>query len=161
MAKPNAKKAPKARIVYSQTLGAKMCELIGGGLALKEVCDLPGMPGRTTAYKWLALHDDFANMYARAREERADLVADEVIAIADTDPDPARARVRIDARKWWAAKVNPKKYADKAQTEVVGKVGGPIEFAGSEHDAARRIAFMLGKAVGRVEARTENASVGS
>jgi hypothetical protein len=117
MAKRKAK--PEKRIVYSQTLAAKMCELIGGGLALKEVCELPGMPGRTTAYKWLGLHDEFANMYARAREERADLVADEVIAIADTDPDPARARVRIDARKWWAAKVNPKKYADKGEVNVI------------------------------------------
>ena len=154
------KPKPSKRIVYSLTLAARMGELIGGGLALKEVCDLPGMPGRTTAYKWLALHDDFANIYARAREERADLVADEVITIADTDPDPARARVRIDARKWWAAKVNPKKYADKTQTELTGKDGGPVEVLTSDHDAARRIAFMLGKAVGRVEGRTENASVG-
>jgi phage terminase small subunit len=45
--------------------------------------------------------------------------------------------------------------------EHTGKDGEPIEVVGSEHDAARRIAFMLGKAVGRVEARTENASVGS
>lgn len=161
MAKRKPKPKPEKRIVYSQTLGAKMCELIGGGLSLKEVCELPGMPGRTTAYKWLALHDDFANMYARGREERADLIADEVITIADTDPDPARARVRIDARKWWAAKVNPRKYADKTQTELTGKDGGPVEVLTSDHDAARRIAFMLGKAVGKVEGRTENASVGS
>jgi hypothetical protein len=107
------------RIAYSQALAAKMGELIGGGLTLKEVCDLPGMPSRTTAYKWLGLHGEFANIYARAREERADMVADEVIMIADTEPDPAKARVRIDARKWWAAKVNPKKYADKGEVNVV------------------------------------------
>ena len=35
------------------------------------------------------------------------------MTIADTDPDPNRARVRIDARKWWAAKVNPKKYGER------------------------------------------------
>ena len=118
---PKQKKAetPERRIVYSQMLAAQMCELIGGGLTLKEVCELPKMPGRTTAYKWLAQHDEFANMYARAREERADMVADEVIAIADTEPDPAKARVRIDARKWWAAKVNPKRYADKGEVNVV------------------------------------------
>src|SRR5688572_13977395 len=43
--------------------------------------------------------------------------------------------------------------------EVTGKDGEPIEVVGSEHEAARRIAFMLGKAVGRAEARTENASI--
>jgi hypothetical protein len=145
MAKGKSKPKPEKRIVYSQTLGAKMCELIGGGLSLKEVCELPGMPGRTTAYK---LHDDFANMYARGREERADLIADEVITIADTDPDPARARVRIDARKWWAAKVNPKKYADKAQTEVVGKDGKDLipDKAVTPFDIARYMAFVLEQA---------------
>jgi hypothetical protein len=75
------------------------------------------MPSRTTAYKWLGEHTFFANTYARAREERADLIDDEIVQIADTDPDPNRARVRIDARKWWAAKVNPKKYGDKLTTE--------------------------------------------
>jgi hypothetical protein len=53
----------------------------------------------------------------RAREERADLVADEIITIADTETDPQKARNRIDARKWWAARVNPKKYGDKLVTE--------------------------------------------
>jgi hypothetical protein len=52
-------------------------------------------------------------MYTRAREERADLVADEIITIADTEPDPNKARVMIDARKWWAARVNPKKYGGR------------------------------------------------
>jgi hypothetical protein len=118
--KPKPEKDKEAkRIAYSQALVVRMCEMIGGGLTLKEVCALPDMPGRTTAYKWLAQHDEFANLYARAREERADMVADEVIMIADTEPDPAKARVRIDARKWWAAKVNPKKYADKGEVNVV------------------------------------------
>jgi hypothetical protein len=75
------------------------------------------MPSRRTVYKWLGEHANFMHMYARAREERADLIADEIVTIADTDPDPNRARVRIDARKWWAAKVNPKKYGDKIITE--------------------------------------------
>lgn len=120
MAKRKPKKdKPTKRIAYSQAQAAKIGELIGSGLTLKEVCELPGMPSRTTTYKWLGQHDEFANIYARAREERADMVADEVIAIADTEPDPAKARVRIDARKWWAAKVNPKKYADKGEVNVV------------------------------------------
>jgi hypothetical protein len=95
----------------------ELCEHIADGLSLKEACALPGMPSRTTAYKWLAEYSFFANTYARAREERADLVADEIITIADTEPDPQKARNRIDARKWWAARVNPKAYGDKLTTE--------------------------------------------
>jgi hypothetical protein len=108
---------PEPRIAYSDDLAAKICGHIADGLSLKEVCMLDGMPSRATAYKWLAMHSSFADMYARAREERADLIADEIVTIADNDPDPNRARVRIDARKWWAAKVNPKKYGDKLVTE--------------------------------------------
>jgi hypothetical protein len=113
-------KTPRRRIMYSAALGATICEHIASGRCLKEVCELNGMPGRTTAYKWLEQHGDFADMYARAREKRAEMIADEVITIADTDPDPVRARVRIDARKWWAAKVNPKAYGDKAEVNVTG-----------------------------------------
>lgn len=115
---PNAQRPPpEPRIVYSDDLAAKLCEHVADGLSLKEACELPGMPSRATAYKWLAAHTSFADMYARAREERADLVADEIITIADTEPDPQKARNRIDARKWWAARVNPRQYGDKLITE--------------------------------------------
>ena len=112
---------------YTEKVALQLCELIAGGLALKDVCEIEGMPARTTAYKWLADNEDFAIMYTRAREERAELIADEVITIADTEPDPHKARVRIDARKWWAAKVNPKKYGDKMQ--VGGDADNPIKHA--------------------------------
>lgn len=106
------------RIEYSTDRAAAICELVASGLALKEICLIAGMPTRSTAYKWLAQHTEFSDMYARAREERADLIADEIVTIADTDPDPQIARVRIDARKWWAAKVNPKKYGEKSHVDV-------------------------------------------
>jgi hypothetical protein len=77
------------------------------------------MPSRRTAYKWLGEHVAFMHMYTRAREERADLVADEIITIADTERDPNKAKVMIDARKWWAARVNPRRYGDKVFTETV------------------------------------------
>jgi hypothetical protein len=108
---------PEPRIIYSDELAIALCEHIADGMSLKDACALPAMPSRTTAYKWLAEHTSFANLYARAREERADLIADEIITIADTETCPHKARNRIDARKWWAAKVNPKKYGDKVFNE--------------------------------------------
>jgi terminase small subunit-like protein len=108
---------PEPRITYSDDLAAAICEHVADGLSLKEACALPGMPSRSAAYKWLAAHTSFVDMYTRAREERADLVADEIITIADTETCPHRARNRIDARKWWAARVNPKKYSDRLITE--------------------------------------------
>jgi hypothetical protein len=62
---------------------------------------------------WLALDAEFAAQYARAREEQADYYADEIIEIADTAEDANLARLRIDARKWKASKLRPKKYGEK------------------------------------------------
>ena len=89
-------------------------------------------------------------MYARAREERSHMMADEIIEIADTEPDPNRARVRIDARKWWASKVNKKDYGDRVTAEVSGPDGGPVQTQEiSMTEAARRLAFMLRAAIER------------
>jgi hypothetical protein len=82
----------------------------------------------------------FAEQYARAREEQADGYADEIVAIADEPPqlvtkddgedvevslDSAaiqRQRLRIDARKWVASKLKPKKYGDKVDHKHGGTV---------------------------------------
>lgn len=76
------------------------------------------MPARSSVYLWFAAHPDFSDMYARAREEQADIFADEIVAIADGDGDPNDKRVRIDARKWVAGKLRPKKYGERQTTDV-------------------------------------------
>ena len=58
---------PEPRITYSDDLAAKLCEHVADGMSLKEACELPGMPSRSTTYKWLAEHKNFSDMYARAR----------------------------------------------------------------------------------------------
>ena len=37
-----------------------------------------------------------------------------------------RSRLRVDARKWAASKMAPKKYSDKQQVERAGPDGGPV-----------------------------------
>lgn len=113
--------SPKRRIAYSLKLAIAICEQISDGRTLKEVCAQSGMPKRSAAFAWLSEHPEFAELYARAREERADLIADEIVSIADKERDPNKARVRIDARKWWAAKVNAKKYGDKTSVDLVSE----------------------------------------
>lgn len=66
-------------------------------------------------------------MYVRAREDQADTLADQIVAIADEqaevikedgsafDPDVQRDRLRVEARKWVAAKLKPKKYGEKLE----------------------------------------------
>ncbi len=101
-----------------------ICARVMDGAILADICRDADMPDRRTVYRWFKAHDDFRLMYAHAREARADMIADEVINIADTEPDPNKARVRIDARKWYAAKLNPKRYGDR--TVIAGDPDGAL-----------------------------------
>ncbi len=121
---------PKKKIgrpsVYSQKLAMDICSQISTGNHLNAICKQDNMPTRTTVYKWLETNPTFADMYVRAREERTDLMADEIIDIADqTFEDAAavmKARLRVDTRKWLMAKMSPRKYGDKIQQEITGDV---------------------------------------
>lgn len=115
----------------AETAKAAICELIAQGNSLASICSKNGIPGRTKVYEWLRDDATFANNYVRAREEQADFYADEIIEIADTEEDPNKARVRIDARKWKAARMKPKSYGDKVQ--LTGDGGGPLQVAEIRH----------------------------
>lgn len=87
-------------------------------------------PRMSTQTFYRLLEDESrSKRYARATEMRADKMAEEIIQISDNVggdvvklPDGReivdhavvqRDRLRVDARKWILAKMNPKKYGDK------------------------------------------------
>jgi hypothetical protein len=88
-------------------------------------------------FRWLANNKEFRDQYARAREVQADVLADEILDIADDSSDPAKARVQIDARKWLAGKLRPKVYGDKVSQEITGADGGPVQVTRIELVAPR------------------------
>jgi len=119
--------------LYNLEMAQTICTLIaerdaktGRLRSLRDVCQLPGMPHEWTVYQWLGKHEEFAKLYARAREDRADLLAEEIVQICDEESDPQKARVRMDARKWVAAKWHPKRYSDKVVNELTGADGAPL-----------------------------------
>lgn len=89
------------------------------------------MPTQKTFFEWLEKDEtrELIKQYARAMEQRADVIFEEIIEIADdqggdvqTDEDGKeivnhnqinRARLRVDARKWAVSKMLPKKYGDR------------------------------------------------
>lgn len=130
--------------IFSQELADEICERLADGESLKAICAAPEMPNRSTVFRWLASNKDFCDTYARAREAQADVLADEILVIADdgsndtyeTDDGPrvnqdviARSRLRVDARKWIAAKLKPKVYAERNTTAVEGPNGGPVQLS--------------------------------
>src|SRR6266404_4568495 len=128
---------------YAPALGLAICERLVDGESLRAICNDAEMPARLTVFRWLAAHPDFCNQYARAREAQADALAEEVLAIGDdargdlvVDADGKvttrwenvqRSRLRCDNRKWFCAKVAPKKYGDRVTAELSGPDGRPIE----------------------------------
>ena len=85
--------------------------------------DNPNKPeiNQNTFYEWLRDNKDFGEQYARACEERADFIFDEILEITDeTKFDMVavqQARIQVDARKWILSKMNPKKYGDKIEVD--------------------------------------------
>jgi hypothetical protein len=111
---------------FSAEVAAKLLERIAEGESLRQICAAEDMPGRSTVYQWLCANKEFADQYARAREEQADTLADEITDIADGNDAPDNKRVRIDARKWVAGKLRPKKYGERTAHEHTGPGGGAI-----------------------------------
>ena len=80
-------------------------------------------------WNWLANDQELMRNYLRAKELCVDAYAEEIIEISDDGTRDtyldekgrevvnrdviARAQLRIDARKWYAARLAPKKYGDK------------------------------------------------
>ena len=104
------------------------------GKSLRALCLADGMPSVSTVFRWLADDEIWRDQYAHAREAQADTLADEILDIADDGSNDylgddekyngdavQRSKLRVDARKWIAAKLKPKKYGDKIDVTSAGE----------------------------------------
>lgn len=87
-----------------------------------EACKRHGTTEKTW-FEWVDNDDDLGERYARAKEAQHELMAAEILSIADDRGEDANSRrVRVDSRKWLLSKLMPKKYGDRldlnAQIEV-------------------------------------------
>lgn len=132
---------PRGRpTIFSRALAKEICRRLADGRSLREVCSAGDMPSRETVRQWLGSREAFRTMYASAREHQAEHFVDEIVAIADAEENPARARVRIDARKWAAMILAPKKYGGRAEIRMTGS----IDIAGRLERARRRLRVRAG-----------------
>lgn len=96
---------------------AKVIDLILSGKSLKQTLSEVGL--KPYAFnKRLQSDKAAAAEYARALEIKADLLADEVITIADTAEDSQKARNQIDVRKWVASKLYAQRYGERIDLNV-------------------------------------------
>lgn len=115
-----------------------ICERIGEGATLRNIATGADV-GLGSVMRYCE-QPEHVERYARAMAVRADMMAAEILEIADngandtyidengnkrTDQDViARSRLRVDARKWLAAKMAPKKYGDKIDVDT--KLSGAV-----------------------------------
>lgn len=132
---------PRNKLAYSQEQKDEIFEAICHDVILNKSSFNQAIKKSpitlVTFYDWLKKSDDFKEQYNYARNIRADVLFEEVIEIADEPqegqevtilPDGKRQikqgdmtqhrRLQIDARKWVAAKMSPKKYGDKQEIDL-------------------------------------------
>lgn len=102
---------------------------IAQGHSLSTVLTEPGMPSYTWCKTQIRQDTALQARYHEAQQDRADRLADDLVALADSEPPEhldgpgrhawvAQLRTRVDARKWTASKLRPKVYADRVDVEV-------------------------------------------
>lgn len=146
--KKPVKKAEKAKTAPKLTTAQRL-DAVGIDAICTRIADCKALHVIATEFEmsagslivWL---DKYPEHYARAKAAQADRMAEDILAIADevavtTKYDGedvqivmdstavARNRLRVDARKWLASKMLPKKYGDKVTQEHTGEGGGPVQ----------------------------------
>lgn len=130
---------------FTQEKADYICQELAEGRSLRKICEEDGMPSAGTVCRWLAENEQFQKQYARAREAQADVLFEEILDISDESNTTTkvighgedaeevivydsvavqRNRLRVDARKWMAGKLRPKKYGEKL--ELSGDAENPL-----------------------------------
>jgi hypothetical protein len=137
-------KRPRGRpTIYTQELADKICERLAKGETLKSICRNAGMPDDRTVRIWaLNNYQGFYPRYAISRQLGLDAMADQLLEIADdgsgdyisdghgnkipNNEHINRSRLRVDTRKWYLAKLAPKRYGEKVDLNVGGQAENPV-----------------------------------
>jgi hypothetical protein len=123
--------------LYTEELANEICVRLGLGESLRKICLDERIPSMATVMTWLSRKPDFLEQYTRAREIQAETQFDELIDIVDQPPELSHItdkngelvevkfdssyvqwmKLRVDTRKWTAARMAPKKYGEQKTPE--------------------------------------------
>lgn len=130
---PKPQKKRGRPTLYNQKMADLICERTATNTCgIRKLCRLyPDLPEPETINVWRYKYPIFNTQYAQAKLRQADLLAEECLEISDeayndTMVDEngkelcntefiARSRLRVDTRKWLAAKLLPKQYGKMAE----------------------------------------------
>lgn len=137
--KPEERKKRGRPTLYSQELADLICQRVATStMGLARLCaSHDDLPEKITVNVWRYKYPEFSTQYAQAKLKQADLLAEEMLDIADDgtndwmesfgeDGDTLyklngehvqRSRLRIDTRKFLASKLLPKQYGQHAEED--------------------------------------------
>jgi transposase len=139
--KPEDRKKMGRPTKYNEKVVVKILAHLAQGKSLHRTSKAVDI-SLETIFEWLHKYPDFAERYARAKQESADMMAEEVMDIADDGRNDymeddymkgrspgwsvngeniQRSKLRVDTRKWLMAKMKPKKYGDQIDVTSGGE----------------------------------------
>jgi len=105
---------------YTQEIADEICQRIAGGESLRSVCRDEHMPALSTVLLWV-VHDreGFSDQYHASREAAGYAHADEALHLRNElragELDPSTAKVILDALKWGAERMAPKRHSQRQE----------------------------------------------
>lgn len=138
---------PRRPVEITQALQKQVLEGLAQGLTVSQIHRQNPSIRRQRIAEWQAESPEYADAYARAREQGLERMADEMLEIADdVGGDSQRDRLRVDTRKWLLARLMAQRYGDRVA--VTGHTDAPpIQITDTER--ASRIAAILEAAAKR------------
>lgn len=162
---------------YTADLANDVLDRLADGQSLLSIAKRTDMPSRKTVVSWVTNDvEGFSTRYARARDLGLDHLAEEVLQIADTpkggvivktDADGKkettrrdmveRSRLQVDSRKWYLAKLAPKRYGEKTSLDLSSSDGTMSQSPMDEISRASRVAALIALAQSRMAAEKADA----
>ncbi len=115
---------------FTPDIAHLICDRLIMGESLRQICQDPKMPARSSVFLWLREHREFADRYRLAKRLQIEDLCEQVLEIADDSTGDwverigrqgkryrvvnwhniRRSRLQIKARCWLISKLMPKKY---------------------------------------------------
>lgn len=146
--KPVATKKKQTRSTRKMTIEVfkSICiELSSNEIGLKNLC-IKYNTSSSSFFDLLNENKELTEFYMRARDMQADYLADQILEIADDSSNDTtsfykdgqkfevenkewvnRSKLRVEARKWIASKLKPKKYGDKIEVDQKTELSGTVQ----------------------------------
>lgn len=118
----------------SAEIVSQMIDEIYSGVSVKSILDNRRV-NASDFFKFLYDNPELNAEFLKAQQARGELMADEIVDIADNETDHTRARNRIDSRKWYASRIQPQKWGEKIDIAVHQQ----IDIRGALDEARSRV----------------------